>query len=303
MPPRNHRTLTERPDLVFDIETIPDAGLCRAVYGEPGMSDAEAIEAALTALNRLESGILPEAFQRPIVIAGCLLDYRARTVRPYLFIEGRPRSPDEQSILANFWRLLEPDDHESLPRRLVSFNGKAFDMRVMEIRSLQYENLGSAAYFKPSEKYDTYRHKYNDDEHLDLCDYLPNYGSKAGYSLRTVASLLGLPGKDQMDGSQVYPVYQQGGIMQIAAYCFEDVIQTALIKMRLDRLRGIVPVDELRDRVAWFLDAVERFLVDQAVPMESAFAHTLEEVRRRYRPALLPPVLLSDTPSPPAGGE
>ncbi len=287
MPPKTFRNLALRPDLVFDIETIPDVALCRKVYGDDDMSDDEAIAATLAALGREPDGILPEAFQKPIVIVACLLDYQQSAVRPLLFIEGRPKSPDEETLLGNFWQAIEPDPHSQHLRRLVSFNGKAFDMRVVEVRSLQYELLSSATYFKPTEKFDTYRHRYSEDEHLDLVEYIPNYGSKAGYSLRTVASLIGLPGKDQMDGSQVYPAWKEGRIMEIAAYCLEDVIQTALIKIRLDRLRGILDVNEMRDRLSWFLTGVERFLVDQAIPQEPAFEHTLVEIRERYRPAML----------------
>lgn len=289
MPPRNLAHIAARTDFVFDIETIPDAQLCRRVYGEPGMSDDEAIAAAVAALKREETGILPEAFQKPIVIVACTLDYAHGLVKPWIFIEGRPRTPNEEALLDHFWKALEPDPHADALRRIVSFNGKAFDMRVLEVRSLQYPSISCATYFKPGEKYDTYRHKFSEEEHLDLIEYIPNYGSKAGYSLRTVASLVGLPGKDQMDGSQVYPVYKQGGIMRIAAYCFEDVIQTALIKMRLDRLRGVLPADQLRERLGWFFDALERYLTEQAVPHEPAFAHTLEELKTRYRPALLSP--------------
>ena len=293
MASRSLKSIAQRTDFVFDIETIPDANLCRAVYGTPDMPDAEAIQAALSGLNRDKDGMLPEAFQKPIAIVACQLDYARQVAKPLLWIEGRPRTPNEEALLAHFWRAFEPDPHSDLPRRIVSFNGRSFDMRVIEARSLQFDSLSSAGYFKPGEKYDTYRHKYSEEEHLDLVDYIPNFGSKAGYSLRTVASLVGLPGKDKMDGSQVYPVYLAGGIMQIAAYCLEDVIQTALIKMRLDRLRGILERDELHARVAWFLDAMEKFLMDPVVQAEPAFLHTLDEVRNRYRPALLtstPPI-------------
>jgi predicted PolB exonuclease-like 3'-5' exonuclease len=287
LPPRNVSQIAARADFVFDIETIPDADLCRRVYGEPGMSDDEAVAAAAKALNREETGILPEAYQKPIVIAAVTLDYAHGAVKPLILIEGRPRTPGEEALLEHFWRALEPDPRADTLRRIVSFNGKAFDMRVLEVRSLQFPAISCATYFKPGEKFDTYRHKYSEEEHLDLIDYIPNYGSKAGYSLRTIASLVGLPGKDKMDGSQVYPVYRSGGIMQIAAYCFEDVIQTALIKLRLDRLRGVLTREQLDERITWFLEQTEKYLVAQAVPREAAFTHTLEELRTRYRPALL----------------
>lgn len=286
MPPKTMKGIAQRPDLVFDIETIPDAALCRKVYGTPDMSNDEAVAAALKALHREEKGMLPEAYHKPIVIAACLIDYAANTVEPLLFIEGRPRSPDEESLLRLFWETVVPKKGGRSPR-LVSFNGKSFDMRVMETRSLQYESLACPAYFQPTDKFDTYRHKFSDDEHLDLVEFIPNYGSKAGFSLRTIAALIGLPGKDQMDGAQVYPAYREGRIMEIAAYCLEDVIQTALIKMRLDRLRGILAQKELHRRIAWFLDTVEAYLVESVLPAEPAFSHTLQEIRKRYRPALI----------------
>ncbi len=287
MPPRKPNDLALRPDFVFDIETIPDTNLCRQVYGTSGMSDEEAIACTLAALRREPDSILPEAFQKPVAIVACTLDYARNIVRPHIWIEGTDKTPDEASLLAAFWQAIEPDPESNSLRRIVSFNGKNFDMRVIEVRSLQYENLSAPVYFKPGEKYDLYRHKYNEEEHLDLLDYIPNYGSKAGFNLRTIASLVGLPGKDQLDGSMVYPTYLKGGIMEIAAYCLEDVIQTALIKMRLDRLRGILDIDELHRRIAWFLDAMEQFTRTRLAPKAPAFEHTADEIRDRYRPALL----------------
>ena len=53
-----------------------------------------------------------------------------------------------------------------------------------------------------------------------------------------IATLLGLPGKLGMHGSKVWQHYQDGDIAGIRAYCETDVLNTYLVYLRFELLRG-----------------------------------------------------------------
>ena len=45
-------------------------------------------------------------------------------------------------------------------------------------------------------------------------------------SLDNLCKFFGFEGKGDIDGSQVYPMYKEGKIEEIAEYCRQDVIKT-----------------------------------------------------------------------------
>jgi hypothetical protein len=53
-----------------------------------------------------------------------------------------------------------------------------------------------------------------------------------------MASLLGLPGKLGFDGSQVWDAFQAGDLQGIRRYCETDVLNTWLVYLRFEQLRG-----------------------------------------------------------------
>ena len=55
---------------------------------------------------------------------------------------------------------------------------------------------------------------------------------------RTWRACSGLPGKLGFDGSQVWDAYQAGDIERIRRYCETDVLNTWLIYLRFELLRG-----------------------------------------------------------------
>lgn len=50
--------------------------------------------------------------------------------------------------------------------------------------------------------------------------------AKAGGSMSRICKILGIPGKQGMDGSQVWPYFQAGRFDEIASYCRDDVSRT-----------------------------------------------------------------------------
>jgi predicted PolB exonuclease-like 3'-5' exonuclease len=56
--------------------------------------------------------------------------------------------------------------------------------------------------------------------------------------LSEVAIILGLPGKMGMSGAQVWEYYLAGKIEEIRNYCETDVLNTYLIYLRWELIRG-----------------------------------------------------------------
>jgi predicted PolB exonuclease-like 3'-5' exonuclease len=74
--------------------------------------------------------------------------------------------------------------------------------------------------------------------HLDLMDLLALYQPRAAVRLDQIAQLIGFPGKLGMDGSQVWDAYQAGKIAEIRHYCETDVVNTYLVYLRFQMMRG-----------------------------------------------------------------
>jgi predicted PolB exonuclease-like 3'-5' exonuclease len=73
---------------------------------------------------------------------------------------------------------------------------------------------------------------------MDLMDILSGFQGRGRAALNSVAALLGLPGKLGMDGSQVWPVFLEGGLERIRGYCETDVLNTYLVYLRFQLVRG-----------------------------------------------------------------
>ena len=53
-----------------------------------------------------------------------------------------------------------------------------------------------------------------------------------------------MPGKLGMDGSQVWGAYQNGEIAAIRNYCETDVVNTYLVYLRFQLMRGVLSQDQ-----------------------------------------------------------
>jgi len=74
--------------------------------------------------------------------------------------------------------------------------------------------------------------------HTDLMDVLANFQPRAGAKLDQIATMLGFPGKFGMDGSLVWDKFQQGEIEEIRNYCETDVLNTYLVYLQFEMIRG-----------------------------------------------------------------
>jgi predicted PolB exonuclease-like 3'-5' exonuclease len=69
-------------------------------------------------------------------------------------------------------------------------------------------------------------------------DLLAMYQGRANAPLDDMAQLCGFPGKLGMDGSKVWGAYQNGEIEAIRNYCETDVVNTYLVFLRFQLMRG-----------------------------------------------------------------
>jgi len=215
--------------LVFDIETRVDKDLVKDVYDPEGKLTPE--EAYDTARDRLleksgqRSDFFPVPFHVPISIATLQADehYRIHS----LGCLGADRF-SETELINRFWEIFEGSRQV-----LVTFNGRGFDLPVLEARALKH-GISLARYFEAG-----YRgNRYADTHHIDLCDWMSNFGVARRGSLDVLAKLVGLPGKYNVKGDDVEHLFQQGRQKEINQYCTIDVLQTWVLFLRVELLRG-----------------------------------------------------------------
>ena len=236
--------------LVFDIETIPDVELGRAIYDIGEMADKD-VAKLMSFKQKQDRGtdFLPLPQHRIVAISVVL-----RTADElHLFSVGDEDSSEDELITRFF------DGVERYVPELVSWNGSGFDLPVMHYRAMRH-NITAAQYWETGDdnrdfRYNNYLSRFH-WRHLDLMDVLAGYQFGARSSLEQVALLLGFPGKLGMSGSKVWGKFQDGKIDEIRNYCETDVLNTYLIYLRFQLMRGVLDrsahdaeVERLRERL------------------------------------------------------
>jgi hypothetical protein len=69
-------------------------------------------------------------------------------------------------------------------------------------------------------------------------DVLAGFQARARAALADVAALLGFPGKLGFSGDKVWDAYLAGQLPEVRGYCETDVLNTFLIYLRFQFLRG-----------------------------------------------------------------
>src|SRR5579863_2950658 len=171
--------------IVWDLETVPDAGAFARMAGTPDLEPAEAEEQ------------MGERFQKlplhSIVCIGALIAERASagwTVRSL----GAPHVGErtEAELIQAF-----VDRIGEMRAQLVSFNGHGFDLPVLRYRAMLHGIHAPGLSRRP------YFNRYSDDA-LDLCDALASFDARSRLTLDGLARFLGLAGKPEgVDGGKV----------------------------------------------------------------------------------------------------
>jgi 3'-5' exonuclease len=218
--------------LVFDIETVPDVAFGRRLYGLAGLADAQ-VAKAMFALRRQHTGgdFLPPEQHRVVAISCALRRGESFTV----WSVGELDSSEAELVQRFFEGIAKYSPN------LVSWNGSGFDLPVLTYRAM-LAGAQAARFWEMGEaddgfRFNNYLNRYH-WRHTDLMDVLSGFHHRNRVSLANMACLLQLPGKLGLKGDQVWETYQRGDLTGIRRYCETDVLNTYLIYLRFEQLRG-----------------------------------------------------------------
>lgn len=225
--------------LVFDIETIPDVAAGRKIlHLDDTLSDTE-VANLMFAKRKEERGseFLPIHLHQ-IAAISVVFQFNEKFKVCTIGDESSP----ESVMVQKFFEAI--DKYTPV---LVSWNGGGFDLPVLHYRALKHK-IAAPRYWESGDsdssfKWNNYLSKYH-QRHTDVMDVLASYQNKCYAPLDEVATLLGFPGKMGMNGGKVWEAYQAGQIKAIRDYCETDVLNTYLVYLRYEIIRGNLNLNE-----------------------------------------------------------
>jgi predicted PolB exonuclease-like 3'-5' exonuclease len=232
---------------VFDIETIPDLNAARNLLD---LADGT-IDELRNGLVEYHLGItdqknafLRQPFHQIVSIsfleAEIVRDFSGNEFYRIIDIRsGGDLKSNEADLVRGFFSHLKKNFS-----RLVSFNGRNFDLPVLKYAAMKHEVEASWLY-KKGDKWNNYGQRYSLDWHCDLADAFSDFGASARVKMNELCAAFGLPGKIGVDGSQVMEMYDQGKIQEIRDYCETDVINTYLLYLVYQHHIGSLSKDSL----------------------------------------------------------
>lgn len=253
--------------LLFDVESVADGALiAKTRYPSEKLDPPTAIRRFRQELL-IDSGrdFIPHTYQIPVavVVAKIRGDYSLTEVVSLDQPLHRPHV-----ITKHFWAGWE---HYERPT-LVTFNGRSFDLPLLELAAFRY-GISVPNWFNISDRtYQQYRNRYNLQSHIDLHEVLTNYGStwfRGGLNL--AASILGKPGKMDVQGDMVQDLYDAGKVAEINEYCRCDVLDTYFVFLRIALLMGRISIEQEHQLVEQ-----TRLLLESQASHHPAYATYLE---------------------------
>jgi hypothetical protein len=237
--------------LAFDIETVPDVEFGRRVLGLEGLSDKQ-VGYVMQARQREQTGSEFLSLEQQQVVA----------------ISVAMRSREGFKV----WSLGEPESHEAeLVRRfydgidrytptLVSWNGAGFDLPVLHYRAMRHR-VQAPRYWESGDgdqsfRWNNYISRFH-WRHIDLMDVLSGFQGRGRVGLDRMAQLLGFPGKLGMAGDGVWDAHLAGDSIGIRNYCETDVVNTFLIYLRFELMRGHLSQAEYDRECALVRDSLQ----------------------------------------------
>jgi hypothetical protein len=165
-------------------------------------------------------------------------------------------------ITENFWRGWEKYGRPTL----VSFNGRSFDLPLLELAAFRY-GLSAPAWFHAAGKsFEQPRNRFNTQAHVDLCELLTNFGAtRFTGGLNLAANVLGKPGKMDVEGHMVQDLYNAGQLARINDYCRCDVLDTYFVYLRTRVLCGQLTLEAEQTIVA----ETKQWLAERADQVEA----------------------------------
>lgn len=229
--------------IVFDIETIPCVTTARRLLGLYGDSITDGVIIQKLAEYHLNITNGQNAFPRQpfhkvvcISFMFCEIEY-IDGKESYAIKElktGGRNDESEAEILEKFCLFIG-----KYKPRIVSFNGKTFDIPVIQYRSMLH-NIAC-----PWMHNFDFTYKYSKKIHIDLIDAFSNFGASARIKMSEVCALFDIPCKQNASGDNVLSMYDTGKIKEICDYCESDVVATYLLYLYYQMHAGFISNDTL----------------------------------------------------------
>jgi len=247
---------------VFDIETVPDVASGRRLFGLDGIDDEDVARAMLMVTRKPgdTSTFLRHHLHRIVAISAVF-----RQGDRFNCWSLGDEDSDERELLERFFEGIE-----KFTPTLVSWNGSGFDLPVIHYRAMVHA-VAAPRYWDQggddsSFRWNNYLSRFH-ERHTDLMDVLSAYQPRAAASLDHMATICGFPGKVGMSGGDVWDRYLAGDLKAIRDYCETDVLNTYLVYLRFEHIRGRLQSGAYDDEVA----RVRAFLAEHDAPHFKTF--------------------------------
>ena len=243
--------------LVFDIESVADGELVSKIrYPGENLSPREAVRKYRDELlDKHGTDFIPYSFQYPVSVVVAKVAATLELIDIVALDDPQFRP---HVITKHFWTGWEAYRKPTL----VSFNGRTFDIPLMELAAFRY-GLSVPAWFDVHGKsYSQPRYRYNPESHFDLYELLTNFGAtRLNGGLNLAATMLGKPGKMAVQGHMVQDLFDDGKIAEINDYCRCDVLDTYFVFLRASVMLGQISLDREQELIAtthaWLIERVD----------------------------------------------
>lgn len=239
---------------VFDIETIPDVEGGRRLYGLEGLDDKDVAKVMFAQRRKQTDG--QSDFIRLHLQKVCAISVVLRSRDQFKVWSLGDDTAPEAELVSRFF-----DGIDKYTPNLVSWNGSGFDLPVLHYRAMLH-GVSAQRYWDTGEdnrdfKWNNYISRYH-ARHTDLMDVIASYQARAYAPLDEIATLLGFPGKLGMSGDKVWDTFLAGNIGAIRDYCETDVLNTYLVYLRFQLMRGQLNKAEYEKECNIVRDALQK---------------------------------------------
>ncbi len=208
---------------VFDVETIPDFDFVRKVLNSPDSSEEDLLIQASEELTRNNSGFLPPMYHRMVSWVGLWVENMGKPVQKVSW-NG---SDEKEGLKQLFDALLTYKDFG-----LIHHNGRGFDLPLITYRAMRHDMQMPIRL----NHYDI-RYRFS-NSNIDLMDEFSNYGASSYPKLKHLGHLINVPFKQTGEGNEVLKMYRKNKLDEIEHYCYEDVMATYIVWLRMKYTTG-----------------------------------------------------------------
>ncbi len=235
--------------LLFDVESVADGELLKKIeYPEESITPQQAIDKCrIDRMEKVGREFIPYTFQIPVSVAVAKIGADLSLLDIKTLDDGQFRP---HIITRDFWAGWNHYRELSMVNgrpdlSLVSFNGRTFDIPLMELAAYRYGVEIGAWMNNKVPTYEQPRNRFNVSSHLDLQEVITNFGAtRLNGGLNLLANLIAKPGKMGIAGHMVQDLYANGQLQQINDYCRCDVLDSYFVFLRTKLMYGEISLQQ-----------------------------------------------------------